>query len=512
MVKINGGYLVALNEVEQKLRQLLGNDFDICIVAIPYQNTKIIILFIRSSNTSISLENIKIYINRNISFYMRPKKIIEIADFPRTTSGKIDKKTLAELAKDYINNHKKKIILPKNKIEQEIYKIVAHYTDVQEFSVTDDFMDDLGIDSLSLTSIYIALEKYNLNIQDLYNNPTIQELAKYISNKKNNEKNYSINLENIDKAIIQNNVKSIDMSNILITGVTGFLGIHLVHELLLNPNVKKIYCIIRNKINLPAKKRFTNMISSYFPTSVELSELIDEKITILNGDITQEYLGLDEQTYNYLQSKITCFINSAANVKHFVKPAQIKKDNVYSVDNIIKFCDKTITLAHMSTLSIAGFVSQESKSKIFDENTLYINQDLENNPYLLSKFEAEKNILIATNTKKLNAVIFRLGNIMPRKSDGKFQGNYTQNIFMSALNSIIKSGVIPTELHQLPIEFSPVDECTHFIIALLSTNNKNSIKNKTPKIIKNHFIIFNNFAFIFKKPQNIIIELSSTII
>lgn len=475
MVKINGGYLVALNEVEQKLRQLLGNDFDICIVAIPYQNTKIIILFIRSSNTSISLENIKIYINRNISFYMRPKKIIEIADFPRTTSGKIDKKTLAELAKDYINNHKKKIILPKNKIEQEIYKIVAHYTDVQEFSVTDDFMDDLGIDSLSLTSIYIALEKYNLNIQDLYNNPTIQELAKYISNKKNNEKNYSINLENIDKAIIQNNVKSIDMSNILITGVTGFLGIHLVHELLLNPNVKKIYCIIRNKINLPAKKRFTNMISSYFPTSVELSELIDEKITILNGDITQEYLGLDEQTYNYLQSKITCFINSAANVKHFVKPAQIKKDNVYSVDNIIKFCDKTITLAHMSTLSIAGFVSQESKSKIFDENTLYINQDLENNPYLLSKFEAEKNILIATNTKKLNAVIFRLGNIMPRKSDGKFQGNYTQNIFMSALNSIIKSGVIPTELHQLPIEFSPVDECTHFIIALLSTNNKNSI-------------------------------------
>ena len=475
MVKINGGYLVALNEVEQKLRQLLGNDFDICPVAIPYQNTKIIVLFIRSSNSSISLENIKIYINRNISFYMRPKKIIEIADFPRTTSGKIDKKTLAELAKDYINNHKKKIILPKNKIEQEIYKVVAHYTDVQEFSVTDDFMDDLGIDSLSLTSIYIALEKYNLNIQDLYNNPTIQELAKYISNKENNGKNYSINLDNINKAIIQNNVKPIDISNVLITGVTGFLGIHLVHELLLNPNVKKIYCIIRNKINLPAKKRFTNMISSYFPPSVKLSELIDEKITILNSDITQEYLGLDEQTYNYLQSKITCVINSAANVKHFVKPAQIKKDNVYSVDNIIKFCDKTITLAHISTLSIAGFVSSDSKDKTFDENTLYINQDLENNPYLLSKFEAEKNILIATNTQGLNAVIFRLGNIMPRKSDGKFQGNYTQNIFMSALNSIIKSGVIAKELNDFPIEFSPVDECAKFIVELLLANNKNSI-------------------------------------
>lgn len=475
MVKINGGYLVALNEVEQKLRQLLGNDFDICPVAIPYQNTKIIVLFIRSSNSSISLENIKIYINKNISFYMRPKKIIEIADFPRTTSGKIDKKTLAELAKDYVINHKKKIILPKNNIEQEIYKIVAHYTDVQEFSVTDDFMDDLGIDSLSLTSIYIELEKYNINIQDLYNNPSIRELAKYITNKETNEKNYSINLDDLDKAIIQNNVKPIDMSNILITGVTGFLGIHLVHELLLNPKVEKIYCIIRNKINQPAKKRFTNMISSYFQTSAELSNLIDEKITILNGDITQKYLGLDEQTYTYLQSKITCVINSAANVKHFVKPSQIKKDNVYSVDNIIKFCGTTITLAHISTLSIAGFADKNSQNKIFDENTLYIGQDLENNPYLLSKFEAEKNILIATNTKDLNAVIFRLGNIMPRESDGKFQGNYTQNIFLSALNSIIKSGVIAKELHELQIEFSPVDECAKFIVELLFANNKNSI-------------------------------------
>lgn len=475
MVKINGGYLVALNEVEQKLRQLLGNDFDICPVAIPYQNTKIIVLFIRSSNSSISLENIKIYINKNISFYMRPKKIIEIADFPRTTSGKIDKKTLAELAKDYINNHKKRIILPKGNVEQEIYKIVAHYTDVQEFSVTDDFMDDLGIDSLSLTSIYIELEKYNINIQDLYNNPSIRELTKYITNKETNEKNYSINLDDLDKAIIQNNVKPTNMSNILITGVTGFLGIHLVHELLLNPKVKKIYCIIRNKINQPAKKRFTNMISSYFQSSAELSKLIDEKITILNGDITQKYLGLDEQTYNYLQSKITCVVNSAANVKHFVKPTQIKKDNVYSVDNIITFCGNKITLAHISTLSIAGFVSTDSKNKIFDENTLYIGQNLENNPYLLSKFEAEKNILIATNTKDLNAVIFRLGNIMPRESDGKFQGNYKQNIFLSALNSIIKSGVIAKELHNLPIEFSPVDECARFIIKLLLANNKNSV-------------------------------------
>ena len=61
-----------------------------------------------------------------------------------------------------------------------------------------------------------------------------------------------VDLTDIDKAKILNNTKPFDLSCVLITGVTGFLGIHLLKDLLYNDSTKKIYCIIRNKFQ---KKR-----------------------------------------------------------------------------------------------------------------------------------------------------------------------------------------------------------------------------------------------------------------
>ena len=63
VVKVNGGYLVALNEVEYKLQKLLGSNFEVYPIAIPYKNTKIIILFLTKREKHISINNIKNYIN-----------------------------------------------------------------------------------------------------------------------------------------------------------------------------------------------------------------------------------------------------------------------------------------------------------------------------------------------------------------------------------------------------------------------------------------------------------------
>ena len=64
-------------------------------------------------------------------------------------------------------------------------------------------------------------------------------------------KNY--NYDEINKLLEENTMKNyldeekLELGNVLLTGVTGFLGIHLVDELYNNTN-KKIYCLIR-KIN-----------------------------------------------------------------------------------------------------------------------------------------------------------------------------------------------------------------------------------------------------------------------
>lgn len=474
VVKVNGGYLVALNEVEKKIQNLLGHHFEVYPIAVPFKNTKIIVLFLTKTEKNISMYQIKNYINNNISFYMKPKKIIELDAFPRNSSGKIDRKKLKQIALAYLEDSSHQIILPKTKTEKELYKIIKKFVNLDTISVTDDFIDDLGIDSLSLTSIYTSLEKYHINIQDIYNNPTIKDLANYLDHNDSFAE-LKPNLSNLSNIHITNQVRPFSLNTVLLTGVTGFLGIHLLRDLLYDSSIKKVYCIIRNKINLNGKKRLDKMIGFYFPFDTKLSSLISQKVIILNGDITKEFFGLEKKTYEKLRSEVTTVINSAANVRHFVKPAQIRKDNVQSVNYMIDFCGSTISLAHISTLSIAGFKGALTKDITFDENVLYIDQEFNENPYLISKFEAEKNILYATNYGNLNAVIFRMGNIMPRYSDGVFQQNATQNVFLLAMKSILDCHMVPIEFLSTSIEFSPVDECSKMILSLLNQPCSRSI-------------------------------------
>lgn len=492
VVKVNGGYLIALSEVENTIQKLLGENFKAYPIAIPYNNTKIIILFLTKKEKNISLENIKRFINKNISFYMKPKKIIEIKEFPRNSSGKIDRKELKRIAIKYMEENKKEIILPKTKLEKEIYNDIKKIITIDEFSICDDFMDDLGIDSLSLTALYTYLEKYNIKIQDIYNNSNIKDLANFI---ENNNVELNPDLTDIEKIKIKNNIKIFDLSNVLITGVTGFLGMHLLKELLNNDKTKKIYCIIRNKINFDGKKRLVSLVEYYFPKNEDLLNLINKKVIILDGDITKEKLGLEQQQYNYLKKEITTVINSAANVRHFAKPQVIRKDNVQSVKQIIEFCENKISFAHISTLSIAGFKGKNTKNEIYDENTLYINQEFKDNPYLISKFEAEKEIIKVVQNENLNAIIFRLGNIMPRIEDGKFQKNEKQNVFLQALKTIINSKIIAKELLELELEFSPVDECSKIIIELMKNNKENLIYH----ILNNKGIKISELIQIFKE-------------
>ena len=527
IVKVNGGYLVALNEVEKRVSSLLGDTIESYCVAVPYKNSKAIVLFVHNNEKTISLTHIKMYLKENLSFYMQPKKIVEIDEIPRNTSGKVHRQALKNLAIEELKVQCSNIVKPRTSVELEIYNVIKDCTHTDDFSITDDFLDDLSIDSLSLTSISVALSNYKLGMQDFYTYSCVQDLAQFIENKTKdggllvevdgidkidipmlsakfkNDESENTNLENtnlkntksenlnLKKAKSENiNTKNtesenaklknaklenpktndFDLTTVLITGVTGFLGIHLLHELLLNKKVKQIYCIIRNKIGIEASERLKKMIDFYYNSDEKLFKLIEEKVIILNGEITKPNFNLSEDTYMLLQNSVKTVINCAANVKHFSKPEQIRSDNIGSVDNIINFCGSEISLAHISTLSVAGFKGRSTLDKIFDENTLYIKQTFNNNPYLVSKFNGEKHILESIRDNGLHAKIFRLGNIMPRKSDGVFQKNYNQNIFITAMKTIMNLNVICEEFLDIKVEFSPVDECAISIMNLINDN------------------------------------------
>ena len=88
---------------------------------------------------------------------------------------------------------------------------------------------------------------------------------------------------------------------------------------------------------------------------------------------------------------------------------------------------------------------------------------------------------------------------MPRQSDGVFQQNSSQNIFITAFKSILNLQVIPEELLDLRVEFSPVDECADAIVKLLENASSviYHILNKNEITIRQIIKIFEKAGFKF---------------
>lgn len=467
-VKVAGGYLISINEVEQRIKNLLGENIDIYVIVSQIKKNNTLVLFICKKENSINIKNdqIKNIIDENITFYMKPKNIIEIDEIPRNKNGKVDRKKLGEIAKEYLKT-KNENIKPQTTLEQMIYDKVKKLVK-EDFSITDDFEEDLGLDSLNMTRLYIELKNNKITIQDLYNYPNVKDLANMMKSEiLDEQKNNNVDLE------IKNNSKKFDMENVLLTGVTGFVGVNLLKELTESIVTKKIYCIVREKIGLSSNERFEKIINDYFDK--QTCEKIKKKTIILNGDITREDLGISIEKLVEIKKEVGTIINCAANVKHIGKYSDFYRDNVKTVINLLNICnDNNISLAHISTLSLHGFENKNS-TKVFDENVLNINQVFDKNPYLISKYEAEEKILEAINNTNINAKIFRIGNIMPRISDGVFQKNFEQNAFMLAIKEIGNIGLNTVEIMNTDCYLTPVDECASAINTILNSNNSNTI-------------------------------------
>lgn len=466
--KINGGYLVSLTEVEKRIERILGSSINIAVVAIPIRNTNSIILFIskQSDSTNIAISDIKDELNRHLTFYMKPKQIIELEKLPSNNNGKVNKKMLTSMATKYMEE-KSNNIEPTNMTERKIYNAVQEIVN-SNFSITDDFENDLGIDSLSMATLYSKLNNSNISIQDLYNYPTVKDLAHLL--KKEFADDELIVNQDIE---IQNSSNKMEVKKILLTGTTGFLGSHLLKEFVDNENTEKIYCLVRQKLNLSSQERFHNRMKEYFDE--ETIKKIKKKTIILNGDLRKENFGLETNLYNRIFKDIDTFINTAANVKHIGKYSTFYMDNVDTVNNIIQTCLKfNISLAHISTLSLNGY-NNKNVNKIFTENVLNINQTFNKNPYLITKYEAEEIILKNISENHLNAKIFRVGNIMPRTSDGTFQINYNQNAFLIGLKSLNELELTTNKLSNLKLYLTPVDECCVAIRKILENDYANTI-------------------------------------
>ena len=380
-------------------------------------------------------------------------------EFPKTTTMKIKRHELMEMVKNQLEKNEVKYVAPTNPAEEKLVNAFEQIL-TKRVGIYDDFFD-LGGDSLAAFELAAIL---GINAQDVYEYPTVESLAKFMAG--NNEFEDEEDKVDVNSIILHNSNVSYKNAHkcVFLTGATGFLGAHILRELLRNK--VKVVCLVRNE------ERLRQTLGRYFPKEYKYFNY-----KVVKGDIETEHFGLNDVEYSILVRKVDTVIHTAANVHHAGHYEDFERTNVWGTQNVINFCkDARAVLHYTSTASVngVGTVAIPKTDKVFDEFVLDIGQKYVQNVYIHSKYKAEESVLLARE-EGLKVNIYRIGNLTWRMSDGMFQKNADDNGFIGRARGLLKAGLYSPEIAEFPMDFTAVDECANAYVKLVLHNRINNI-------------------------------------
>ena len=396
--------------------------------------------------------------------YMIPTYYMQLEKMPLNHNGKIDRKLLPKPSLDETEEY----VAPCNEVEERIQEIVNKVLKKEKLSVTSDLLN-LGLSSLGVITVIteLSVHNWNIKVKDFYDCRTIRSIANKIKDISKSVDDYEEDKKYEYIADIRRvSAENKEDGDVLLTGATGFLGIHVLKEIL-KQTEKKIYCLVRKP------EKLERYIEKYIHENVEKKRVIP-----IIGDITEEKLNLKDEVYNEILNNVSDVIHCAANVSYFCPWENAKKVNYVGTCNIIKFAEESMAkLHHISTMSVSGDVltQQTVEYPKFNEDKLFIGQLYKDNVYAHSKYLAEREIIKAIRELRINASIYRVPNLTWRMRDGIFQENFYENDLYILTKVMKKLEKIPKELENENFLISPVDDLARAIVLLMKQKKNNDI-------------------------------------
>ena len=465
------GLRVELDEIENAIKAVPGVLTSVVIVA--GESNREFLAGYYTAARKIDVGVVKAEISKTLTAYMVPGFLMQLDEMPLTANGKIDKKKLPKAEYSF---EEKEYIAPSNPIEEDFCKWFEEILGIEKVSADANFFE-LGGTSLSASVIAInAGEKgYNIVYADIFKSPTPRLLAALSGAEDSQDKKEQVNAAQADDSdlpLLCNieeelpGIKSSNPAGLVLTGSTGFLGIHVLREYLMNSEAR-IYCLLRGE---RPDKRLKELYFYYFDEPID-PYFESGRVSVISGDIT------DSASLEALcRLDFDTLINCAALVKHFVSDDSLERINVEGVRNLIALLESSgQRLIQTSTVSVAGdgVDGAPPRSWMLTENKLFYNQLLDN-AYALTKFKAEKAVLEAVS-RGMDGKIMRLGNLMGRHSDGEFQVNFRSNAFIRALQSYKAIGAMPYSVLNEGTDFSEIDMTARAIRLLSGTDKKYTV-------------------------------------
>ncbi|OOF99328.1 hypothetical protein ASPCADRAFT_160039 [Aspergillus carbonarius ITEM 5010] len=418
-------------------------------------------------------------LSQSLAHYMIPSLWVELNELPtHEVTGKVDLKRLpAPRTADHVNGNGKPVEQDPIGIDQVAgIWAAALKTSRALLQPGDDFFD-LGGHSLSLADLSSRMSRhfgFRVPIARLAENST---LTGHLQSVRAIRDGHTAAVQADLPAVLRADstldddirpskatIRSVDQADtVLLTGVTGFLGAFLLHDLLESTSAH-IICLVR--FTDPADDDQPGGVARIRRNLLDLGlwrDSVMERVEILPGNLSRTRFGLSPEAFDELASRVQVIVHAAATVNLVYPYAALRGPNVGGTREILRLaCRGGATVQYVST----NGVLPPSAEKGWPEDTMLDVDDVPGkllDGYGQTKWVAEQLVLEA-GRRGLPVKIHRAGTISGHSQTGAANA---WDLLSALIVESIKLGCAP-DVDGWRAEMTPVDFVSKAIIHLAS--------------------------------------------
>lgn len=141
-----------------------------------------------------------------------------------------------------------------------------------------------------------------------------------------------------------------DPKVVLLLGANGFIGMHVLRELLADERVATVYALVRPQGGVSGEMRLARQVRKY-----EMTLRGRKKLCVLDGSFTQPRMGLDPTRYDELRAEVDAVIDATGATNHTYPYTRYRKEKLQPLLSLIEYCFQ----GRLKSLHIIGSIGSE---------------------------------------------------------------------------------------------------------------------------------------------------------
>ncbi|MFD6161394.1 amino acid adenylation domain-containing protein [Nocardia sp. NPDC060256] len=429
---------------------------------------------VAASDAAVDPNTLRQSISRMLPAYMVPSAVLFLDALPVNTSGKLDRAALPQPVFASRSG-----IAPSTVLEIAIADVFAEVLDVSPIGVTDDFFE-LGGSSLMAFTLHQRLSArlgLDVPMSALLGTPTVRGLAAHLTGTAEQAPAVSPAEDAaLDRDIDGSGCLPVycgPRREVLLTGATGFLGAHLLRELLERTDAQ-VRCLVRADTAEQGADRIRQALHRY-----QLwNDAAAARIVAVPGDLAAPRLGLSDTDYDQLADSVDVILHNGARVNHIDPYARLRTANVEGTREVLRLAT-TRRLKPVHFVSTLGTTVPTTVAPgVIEENVRLEADLLPGNGYVASKWAAEE-LVRQAGERGIPIGIYRPGTIC---GDPKVGRNSADDSFWNMIRAAAILGLAP-DVGDATISLIPVTYVARAIVELATRPQSESVYhliNKTP--------------------------------